>query len=82
MKSPWPITVEAETHNMRGRVVRMSRTVDGSDGPESAILASLRARRDNGRAFIGCEIIATTPLGQRTIRVLEEAWGELRLVRA
>jgi len=60
----------------------MCRTVEGAGNVEAAMLAAVRARRDGGAPFVGCEVQAVTPLGQRIVRILEEEFGEYRLDKA
>lgn len=37
----WPVRVEARTHDERGRVLRLSRTVEGAGDVEAAMLAAV-----------------------------------------
>ena len=66
----WPIWVTAETRSPSGRRVRMSRMVEGAGDAVGAMLRALRARKDKGIPFAGCEIRGMTKLGQVILRVL------------
>jgi hypothetical protein len=70
-KMLWPITVYAETYTPSGKRVRMLRREEGAGDVEAAMLRALGKRKDNGYPFLGCEIRAVTPLGQRVIRVFD-----------
>jgi len=67
----WPCRVHAITHHPSGRRVVCSRRFEGAGDVVAAALASICARRGGPHKFLGCEIIITTPLGQRLCRVLE-----------
>lgn len=73
----WPVIVTAETHSPSGRKMVMRRTVEGAGDVVGAMIRALHARRDQGYAFLGCEIRAVTPLGQKVIRTVEEKDGAL-----
>ena len=49
----------------------MRRVVEGLGDAEGAMLRALHARADHGLPFLGCEVQALTPLGQRIIRVYD-----------
>jgi len=76
----WPCVVMAESTLPGGQRVRMCRTVEGAGDVIGAMKKALAARKDGGWPFMGCEIVAVTPCGQRVVRILDPDTGELEEV--
>lgn len=76
-KMVWPCRVMANSNRHDGTRVSMDRMVDGAGDVIAAMQGALAKRKDGGYPFLGCEVIAITPLGQRIIRVLDPDTGLL-----
>ena len=68
-KDNWICRVSAHSTQPNGRAVKMIRHVDCMGSIEEGMFRALNSRRDRGHPFLGEEITAVTPLGQKVVRL-------------
>lgn len=73
----WVCKIMARSHRPDGRKVEMCRFVECGGNVEAGMIRALAARKDQGHPFLGCVILAITPIGQMVIRILDPDTGQL-----
>jgi hypothetical protein len=66
----WPCKLTGRTHHPSGKLRTINATIEGAGDVHAAIYDYMAKRRNAGE-WLGCKLIAMTPLGQRCVVTYE-----------